>query len=269
MQKPESKDKGKSQTIQKYANSSKEEKGTSSTKVGKRNLKEEEYLAFTRYIYNLLEERGETFGVLGTTSLFSRISIFPNGSPDFTAQLFEFGYLDRVYTKPDWLEISKLPEQLRNSVKTYAQGDGVYCRFFSIAIESKDLQTYFPTINYIMVEKLKYFNIKATGVDKKLHHLNKKWIQTKRVFGIKALYFILKHYYNEDYKTINTRHKDQNKITARINGCKSNNVAGCDLQLEGGTFALLLPVATTTVEKVFLTRMTCGIEWKMNSWMTI
>ncbi|TMW80224.1 hypothetical protein EJD97_022615, partial [Solanum chilense] len=32
--------------------------------------KEEEYLKFTRYIYNLPEQSGETYGVLGTTSLF-------------------------------------------------------------------------------------------------------------------------------------------------------------------------------------------------------
>ncbi|KAG5596452.1 hypothetical protein H5410_037684 [Solanum commersonii] len=188
MSKPESKDKGKSQANKKDANSSKEEKNISSTKVekiisgksegisnkvpsgtkvfssfqvGKKNTKEEEYLAFTRYIYNLPEESGETFGVLGTTNLFLRISIFPNGSPDFTAQLFEFGCLDRVYTKPDLQEISKLPEHLRNSVKYYAQGDGVYCRFFSISVESKDLQLYFPTINYITLENLKGFIIKA------------------------------------------------------------------------------------------------------------
>ncbi|KAG5594908.1 hypothetical protein H5410_036140 [Solanum commersonii] len=102
----------------------------SSFQVGKQNPKEEEYLAFTRYIYNLPELSGETFRVLGTTNLFPRISIFRNGSPGFTAQLFEFGYLDRVYTKPDLQEISKLPKQLRNSVKDYAQGEGVYYRFF-------------------------------------------------------------------------------------------------------------------------------------------
>ncbi|KAG5579428.1 hypothetical protein H5410_050055 [Solanum commersonii] len=139
MPKPESKDKGKSQANKKDVNSSKEKKSTSSTKVrkiifgkpagstnkvpsgtkvfssfpvGKQNPKEEEYLAFTKYIYNLPEESGETFGVLGTTSLFPRILIFPNESPGFTAQLFEFDYLDRVYAKPDLQEISKLPEQL-------------------------------------------------------------------------------------------------------------------------------------------------------------
>ncbi|KAG5569897.1 hypothetical protein H5410_059663 [Solanum commersonii] len=68
----------------------------SSFQVGKQHPKEEEYLTFTRYIYNLPEESGETYGVLGTTSLFPRISIFPNGLPSFTAQLFEFGYLDRT-----------------------------------------------------------------------------------------------------------------------------------------------------------------------------
>ncbi|KAG5601387.1 hypothetical protein H5410_032757 [Solanum commersonii] len=193
---PESKDKGKSQAKLKDANSSKEEKSTSSTKVekiisgklesssnkvpsgtkvfssfqvGKQNPKEEEYLAFTRYIYNLPEESGETFGVLGTTSMFPRISIFPNESPGFIAQLFEFGYLDRVYAKSDLQEISKLPEQLKNSVKNYAQGDGVYCKFSSISMESKNLLTYFPTINYITVEKLKDLYIKAIGVDKNSH----------------------------------------------------------------------------------------------------
>ncbi|KAG5594907.1 hypothetical protein H5410_036139 [Solanum commersonii] len=30
-------------------------------------------------------------------------------------------------------------------------------------MESKDLQLYFPTINYIIVEKLREFNIKAIG----------------------------------------------------------------------------------------------------------
>ncbi|KAG5601695.1 hypothetical protein H5410_033065 [Solanum commersonii] len=93
----------------------------SSFQVGKKHPKEEEYLAFTRYVYNLAEESGETFGVLGTTSLFSRISIFPNGSPGFTTQLFEFGYLDRLYAKQDLKEISQLPAKLFNSVKNYAQ----------------------------------------------------------------------------------------------------------------------------------------------------
>ncbi|KAG5621130.1 hypothetical protein H5410_006348 [Solanum commersonii] len=144
----------------------------SSFQVGKQHPKEEEYLAFTRYIYNLPEESGETFGILETTSLFLRISIFLNGSPGFTAQLFEFGYLDRVYAKSDLNEISQLPSKLFNSVKNYAQGDGVYCRFFSISMESKDLQAYYPTLNYISVEKIKDFNVKATRVDKKIPHLN-------------------------------------------------------------------------------------------------
>ncbi|KAG5579448.1 hypothetical protein H5410_050075 [Solanum commersonii] len=82
------------------------------SKVGKQHPKEEEYLAFTRYIYNLPEESGETYGVLGTTNLFPRISIYPNGSPSFTAQLFKFGYLDRVYAKTNLQELSKLPLQL-------------------------------------------------------------------------------------------------------------------------------------------------------------
>ena len=86
--------------------------------------KEEEYLKFTKYIYNLPEHSGETYGVLGTTSLFPRISIFPNGIPSFTAQLFEFGFLDRVYTGPDLKELSQLPSRLFNAIKNFSQGDG-------------------------------------------------------------------------------------------------------------------------------------------------
>ncbi|KAG5604661.1 hypothetical protein H5410_026153 [Solanum commersonii] len=137
---------------------------------------EEEYLSFTRYIYNLPEESGETYGVLGTTSLFPRISIFPNGLPNFTAQLFEFGYLDRVYTKPDLKELSQLPSKLFEAVKNYAQGNGVYCRFFSISMECKDTQAYYPTLNYITIEKIKDFNVKATGV-------NNKWAQMRSNFS--------------------------------------------------------------------------------------
>ncbi|KAG5585113.1 hypothetical protein H5410_045547 [Solanum commersonii] len=166
----------------------------SSFQVGKQHPKEEEYLTFTRYIYNLPEESGETYGDLGTTSLFPIISIFSNGLPSFTAQLFEFEYLDRVYTKPDLNEIFQLSSKLFNAVKNYAQGNGVYCRFFSISMECKDLQAYYPTLNYITVENIKDFNVKATGVDKKLPHLNKKWIQTRRALGIKALYAILKRF---------------------------------------------------------------------------
>ncbi|KAG5592073.1 hypothetical protein H5410_042587 [Solanum commersonii] len=120
------------------------------SKVGKQHPKEEEYLTFTRYIYNLPEESGETFGVLGTTSLFPRISIFLNGLPSFTAQLFEFGYLDRVYTKPNLKELSQLSPKL-------------FKQFFSISMEGKDLQAYYPTLNYISIEKIKDFNVKATG----------------------------------------------------------------------------------------------------------
>ncbi|KAG5615808.1 hypothetical protein H5410_015632 [Solanum commersonii] len=61
-------------------------------------------------------------------------------------------------------------------------------------MECKDKQVYYPTINYITIEKFKDFNIKATG------------IQTKRAFGIKALYFILKRFYNEDMKVIDHDH---------------------------------------------------------------
>ncbi|KAG5576012.1 hypothetical protein H5410_056146 [Solanum commersonii] len=129
MPKPESKDKGQSRAESKDASSSKEEKSTTSSndeniisgkldsntnkvvpsgtkvfssfQVGKQHPKEEEYLAFTRQIYNLPGESGETVRVLGTTSLFPRISIFLNGSPNFTAQLFEFGYLDQGF----WIAI--------------------------------------------------------------------------------------------------------------------------------------------------------------------
>ena len=48
----------------------------SSFQVGKQHPKEEEYLAFTRYIYNLPEESGETYGVLGTTSFFLEYQFF-------------------------------------------------------------------------------------------------------------------------------------------------------------------------------------------------
>ncbi|KAH0636368.1 hypothetical protein KY285_036121 [Solanum tuberosum] len=178
----------------------------SSFQVGKQHPKEEEYLTFTRYIYNLPGESGETYGVLGSTSLFPRISIFPNGIPSFTAQLFEFGYLDRVYTKPDLKELSKLPSKLFEAIKNFAQGNGVYCRFFSISMECQDLQAYYPTLNYISVEKIKEFNVKTTGVDKKLPHLNKKWIQTRRALGIKALYAILTRLYKEDCRVIDQGH---------------------------------------------------------------
>lgn len=127
----------------------------SSFQVRKQHPKEEEYLAFTRYIYNLPEESGETYGVLGTTSLFPRISIFPNGIPRFTAQLFEFGYLDRVYTKPDLKELSQLPSKLFEAIKNFAQGNGVYCRFFSISMECQDLQSYYPTLNLFQLRKLR------------------------------------------------------------------------------------------------------------------
>ncbi|KAG5615809.1 hypothetical protein H5410_015633 [Solanum commersonii] len=89
----------------------------------------------------------------------------------FTTQLFEFGYLDRVYAKAELKELSGLPNQLVGSIKNYAQGERVYCRFFSISMECKDKQ-----------------------------------IQTKRAFGIKALYFILKIFYNEDMKVIDHDH---------------------------------------------------------------
>ncbi|KAH0693971.1 hypothetical protein KY285_021068 [Solanum tuberosum] len=228
MPNPKSKDEGKSLAIE--ASSSKEEKSSSSAtaekiisgkteksitnkvpsgtkvfssfQVGKQNPKEEEYLKFTKDIYNLPAESGETYGVLGTTSLFPRISIFPNGSAGFAAQLFEYGYLDRIYAKPELEELSQLPSQLVNSIRKFAEGEGVYCRFFSIAMEGKDLQSYFPTVNFITIEKLKSFNVKATGIDKKLHHLNKKWIQTRRAMGIKALYFILQRYYDDDFQVI-------------------------------------------------------------------
>ncbi|KAG5582125.1 hypothetical protein H5410_052752 [Solanum commersonii] len=119
----------------------------SSFQVGKQHPKEEEYLTFTRYIYNLPEESGETYGVLGTTSLFPRISIFLNGLS--------------IYTKPDLNEVSQLLTKLFEAVKNYAQGNGVYCRFFSISMECKDLQAYYPTLNYITIEKIKDFNVKA------------------------------------------------------------------------------------------------------------
>ncbi|KAG5601694.1 hypothetical protein H5410_033064 [Solanum commersonii] len=69
-------------------------------------------------------------------------------------------------------------------------------------MEYKDLQAYYPTLNYISVEKIKKFNVKATWVDKKLPHLNKQWIQTRRALGIKVLYFILKRFYNEDCRVL-------------------------------------------------------------------
>ncbi|KAG5594452.1 hypothetical protein H5410_035684 [Solanum commersonii] len=123
----------------------------SSFQVGKQHPKEEEYLAFTRYVYNLPEESGETFGVFRNNKFISK------------TQLFEFGYLDRVYIKQDLKEISQLPSKLFNSVKNYAQRDDVYCRFYSISMKCKDLQAYYPTLNYISVERIKDFNVKATS----------------------------------------------------------------------------------------------------------
>ncbi|KAG5611687.1 hypothetical protein H5410_022968 [Solanum commersonii] len=200
----------------------------SSFQVGKQHPKEEEYLSFTRYIYNLSEESGETYGVLGTTSLFPRISIFPNGLPSFTAQLFEFGYLDRVYTKPDLKELSRLRQSGKNYARTAVyiadflaflwnakickhimQAYAKICKHIMNFIkqfhnndkakfmpnrlptgdmECKDMQAYYPTLNYITIEKIKDFNVKATGVDKKLPHLNKKWIQTRRAIYIYYLF---------------------------------------------------------------------------------
>ncbi|KAG5615807.1 hypothetical protein H5410_015631 [Solanum commersonii] len=129
MTKPESSDKGKSKAIKKddkskIENSNKVSLGTkvfSSFQVGRQHPKDEQYLAFTKLTYNLPEESGETFGVLSSNSLFPRISIFPNGFPGFTAQLFEFGYLDRVYAKAELKELSGLPNHLVGSIKNNAQ----------------------------------------------------------------------------------------------------------------------------------------------------
>uniref|UniRef100_M1DDS8 Uncharacterized protein n=1 Tax=Solanum tuberosum TaxID=4113 RepID=M1DDS8_SOLTU len=73
-------------------------------------------------------------------------------------------------------------------------------------MECQDLQAYYPTLNYISVERIKDFNVKATGVDKKLPHLNKKWIQTRRALGIKAIYAILTRLYKEDCRVIDQDH---------------------------------------------------------------
>lgn len=134
--------------------------------------------------------------------MFPRISIFSNGLPSFTTQLFEFGYLDRVYTRPDLKELSHLPSKLFEAIKNYAQGNGVYCGFYNISMECQDWQAYYPTLNYISVEKIKEFNVKATGVDKKLPHLNIKWIRTRRALGIKASYAIVTRFYKDDCKVI-------------------------------------------------------------------
>ena len=69
-------------------------------------------------------------------------------------------------------------------------------------MECQDSQAYYPTLNYITVEKIKDFNIKATGVDKKLPFLNKRWIQNRRELGIKALYAILNRFYRDNFKVI-------------------------------------------------------------------
>ncbi|KAG5582571.1 hypothetical protein H5410_053198 [Solanum commersonii] len=107
----------------------------SSFQVGKQHPKEEEYLAFTRYIYNLPEESGETFGVLGTTSLFPRISIFLNGSPGFTAQLFEFGYLDRVSTCKGF-PIAVANEKIASLPKKIGGSDGKEIHAMTIEVSS-------------------------------------------------------------------------------------------------------------------------------------
>uniref|UniRef100_A0A0V0GPP7 Putative ovule protein n=1 Tax=Solanum chacoense TaxID=4108 RepID=A0A0V0GPP7_SOLCH len=73
-------------------------------------------------------------------------------------------------------------------------------------MECRDLQAYYPTLNYISVEKIKDFNVKAIRVDKKLLHLNKKWIQTRRTLGIKALYAILTRFYKKDCRVIDQDH---------------------------------------------------------------
>ncbi|KAG5626491.1 hypothetical protein H5410_011709 [Solanum commersonii] len=86
-------------------------------------------------------------------------------------------------------------------------------------MECKDLQAYYPTLNYVSVERIKDFNVKATGVDKKLPHLNRKWIQTRRALGIKILDFILKRFYNEDCRVL-----DQDQDCVLINkGRKSKS----------------------------------------------
>ncbi|KAG5621025.1 hypothetical protein H5410_006243 [Solanum commersonii] len=72
---------------------------------------------------------------------------------EFYFQEFPYFQTDHQGLQPNYL----------SSVKSYAQGERVYCRFFSISMECKDLQVYFPTINYITIEKLKEFNLKATG----------------------------------------------------------------------------------------------------------
>lgn len=172
-------------------------------KVGKIHPKEEEYLTFSRMIYDLPESCGTTFGVLENKSIYPRISIFPGGEADFTAKLFEFGYLDRVYSKPDLSEIEGLPMHLISSIKSFAENEAVYCRFYSITMESQDDQVYFPTVNYVEVEKLRDFSISATGVNKKIPYFNKKWIQTKRALGMKVVYHILKNKFAANYKVLN------------------------------------------------------------------
>ncbi|KAG5571841.1 hypothetical protein H5410_061607, partial [Solanum commersonii] len=70
----------------------------SSFQVGKQHPKEEEYLTFTRYIYNLPEESGETFGVLGTTKY---IKGDDNFLADFISRNVQYGQSDENPGKQD------------------------------------------------------------------------------------------------------------------------------------------------------------------------
>ncbi|KAG5568640.1 hypothetical protein H5410_064345 [Solanum commersonii] len=70
--------------------------------VGKQHLKKN--ILHSQDISIISQKKsGETYEVLGTTNLILRISIFPNGSPGFTAQLFKFGYLDQHFNEKQGL----------------------------------------------------------------------------------------------------------------------------------------------------------------------
>lgn len=162
--------------------------------------KEEEYRSFAKIVYEL--EENESYFISSGDHVYPRLIITKDADPFMVKMAADYGFLDLIYPGKDLKEIEKFDDIFRTEVSKFAQGRSIYIKFYSISPEV-DGRIYYPAEHIITIGYVgRDFQIEVGRNNKPLPKINRSWIKSRRILGMKVLYNIAKNLYDKKFRCL-------------------------------------------------------------------
>lgn len=162
--------------------------------------REEEYKAFAKLVYELQDN--ESYFISPGEHVYPRMIITNDGDPNMVKMAADYGFLDLIYPGKDLKEIEKFDDIFRGEVSKFAKGRPIYLKFYSISPEI-DGRIYYPAEHIITIGYVgRNFQIEVGQNRKSLPNINRSWMRSRRVLGMKVLYNMAKNLYDKKFQCL-------------------------------------------------------------------